>query len=80
MEALILDMDDVVVYAAMDNAEKEHENTRKLINRKRNIVRHCHYLDVYSDQECLQDFRFKRKDIGIIASLVRFNRLTSKNA
>lgn len=79
LEALVLNLADVLVLGAMNRAIQEHGNVKKLLTRTKHIVGVTFNINIYSDQECLSEYWFKRADIGVVAFLCDFPGVTSWN-
>lgn len=65
--SLALDLPDDVVLAAVRKAEEHGGNVDKLLARTRTATGARFNLYSIPEQQCLRDYRFKRKEVGLLA-------------
>lgn len=72
MEALRLPLSPNLCLFAVEKAEREHEQVRKLLQRRRHVRTSSFNTNFYSEQQCLRDFRFRSENVGMISDMLDF--------
>ena len=74
-----LDLDELLLRFSVNRAHQEYSNIERLKIRTRHVRSVYFNLNVLSDHQCLTDFRFKKKDIGLLCEMVDWPGVTVRN-
>lgn len=78
-QALLLELDDELILLALRNERRERLEVRRLKLRSRLIQCTVFNLNALSDQECLENYRFRKADVGRISTLIDWSGRSERN-
>lgn len=78
-QAILLDLDDSIVAYAQRIQHKYHQDARRLMFRSRLITSVQFNLNALSERECVENFRFKKRDVGRISEMVGWVGVSERN-